>query len=37
MRQLQKYNILDFSQWQDGQVLERQFSKLLQGLDLFYK
>lgn len=36
MRQLKKYNILDFSEWQDEQVLERQFSKLLHGLDLFY-
>lgn len=37
MRQLKKYNILDFSEWQDEQVLERQFSKLLRGLDVFYK
>ena len=35
--QIEKYNILDFSKWQDKAVFERQFSKLLNGLDIFYQ
>ena len=36
-RQIEKYNILDFSQWQDPEMLNRQFSRLLDGLDIYYK
>jgi len=35
--QLQKYNILDFSQWKDVACFEEQFSKLVSGLKLFYQ
>jgi uncharacterized protein YjbI with pentapeptide repeats len=37
MEQVMKYNILDFSRWEDKNVFEKQFGKLLDGLDLFYK
>jgi uncharacterized protein YjbI with pentapeptide repeats len=37
MEQVMKYNILDFSKWEDESVFEKQFRKLLDGLDLFYK
>ena len=36
-RQIEKYNILDFSQWKDEEVFKRQFSRLLDGLDIYYK
>jgi len=34
--QIVKYNILDFSNWRDNDVLTLQFQKLLSGLALFY-
>ena len=34
--QIEKYNILDFSGWADEEVFSRQFTKLLDGLDIFY-
>ena len=37
MEQVMEYNILDFSGWKDKSVFEKQFRKLLDGLDLFYK
>jgi hypothetical protein len=37
MEQVMEYNILDFSKWKDESVFEKQFRKLLDGLDLFYK
>jgi len=37
MEQIKKYNILDFSKWENDSVFEEQFAKLLNGLDLFYK
>lgn len=37
MEQVMEYNILDFSQWKDKSVFEKQFRKLIDGLDLFYK
>lgn len=37
MEQIMEYNILDFSKWEDKNVFEKQFRKLLDGLDLFYK
>jgi len=36
-RQIEKYNILDFSQWQDEKMFSRQFSRLVDGLDIYYK
>ena len=36
-RQIEKYNILDFSQWKDEEVFSRQFSRLVDGLDIYYK
>ena len=35
--QIEEYNILDFSDWQDGTKFSRKFSLLIDGLDLFYK
>lgn len=35
--QIQKYHILDFSNWQAAGDFEAQFRRLLDGLDLFYK
>lgn len=35
--QIMEYNILDFSNWQDEVIFQRQFTKLLEGLNLFYK
>jgi uncharacterized protein YjbI with pentapeptide repeats len=35
--QIMKYNILDFSAWQDEAFFRRAFAKLIDGLDLFYK
>jgi len=37
MEQIMKYNILDFSKWEDESAFEEKFAKLLSGLDLFYK
>jgi len=37
MEQIMEYNILDFSGWEDPRIFEAKFSKLLNGLDLFYK
>lgn len=37
MRQITEYKILDFSSWRDSQDFQSQFSKLLKGLNLFYK
>ncbi|MBN1452155.1 MAG: toll/interleukin-1 receptor domain-containing protein [Anaerolineales bacterium] len=37
MEQVMEYNILDFSNWEDGDEFEKQFKKLIDGLDLFYK
>jgi hypothetical protein len=36
-RQIEKYNILDFSKWQDEEEFARMFKRLIAGLDLFYK
>jgi uncharacterized protein YjbI with pentapeptide repeats len=35
--QIMEYNILDFSEWRDEDKFRRMFSRLLDGLDLFYK
>jgi hypothetical protein len=35
--QIMEYNILDFSGWQDDKLLQTMFSKLLNGLSIFYK
>lgn len=35
--QIKKYNVLDFSQWQDEQSFQNQFAKLVDGLELFYQ
>jgi uncharacterized protein YjbI with pentapeptide repeats len=35
--QIMEYNILDFSKWRDEDEFQRTFSRLLDGLDLFYK
>ncbi len=37
MNQVKKYNILDFSAWQDESTFEAQFDKLLRGLRIFYE
>lgn len=37
MEQIMEYNILDFSGWEDKSTFQTKFSKLLSGLDLFYK
>jgi uncharacterized protein YjbI with pentapeptide repeats len=37
MEQVKEYNILDFSGWQDKSTFDRQFAKLLSGLEIFYK
>ena len=37
MEQVMEYNILDFSNWQNEDAFEKQFQKLIDGLDLFYK
>ena len=36
-RQIEKYNILDFSGWEDDGTFVRQWIKLLAGLNLFYQ
>jgi hypothetical protein len=35
--QMMEYYILGFSNWQDDPSLQKQFSKLVEGLKLFYK
>jgi hypothetical protein len=35
--QIMDYNILDFSKWEDEKELEKEFGKLIDGLDLYYK
>ena len=35
-RQIEDYNILDFSGWQDSAVLAAQFEKLYKGIVLHY-
>jgi uncharacterized protein YjbI with pentapeptide repeats len=35
--QIEEYHILDFSSWQDETVFRRTFTRLIDGLDLFYK
>ena len=35
--QIMEYNILDFSEWHDEVFFQRMFTKLIDGLDLFYK
>ncbi len=37
MEQVMEYNILDFSKWDDESTFKAKFTKLLSGLDLFYK
>jgi hypothetical protein len=37
MEQLTEYNILDFLDWEDDDKFSRQFRKLIDGLDIFYK
>jgi len=37
MEQVMEYNILDFSKWEDDNEFKKQFNKLIDGLDLFYK
>ena len=36
MTQIKKYNVLNFSNWQDKIKMRIQFEKLMKGLDLFY-
>lgn len=35
--QIKEYNILDFSNWKDENVLRRTFMRMIEGLDMFYK
>jgi uncharacterized protein YjbI with pentapeptide repeats len=35
--QIMEYNVLDFSNWQDSDDMRRMFSRLIEGLGLFYK
>jgi hypothetical protein len=35
--QIKKYNILDFSDWQNDHNFEAKFNRLLEGLKLYYK
>jgi len=37
MEQVMEYNIVDFSKWEDDNEFEKQFKKLIDGLDIFYK
>ena len=37
IEQIMEYNILDFSVWEDKTAFNSKFTKLLSGLDLFYK
>jgi uncharacterized protein YjbI with pentapeptide repeats len=34
--QIMKYHILDFSKWKDEREFDKMFTKLIDGLDLFY-
>jgi hypothetical protein len=34
--QIMEYNVLDFSNWKDDAEFTRKFTKLVEGLDLFY-
>jgi hypothetical protein len=35
--QMMEYNILDFSNWHDIPTFQKQFRKLIEGLNLYYK
>jgi TIR domain/Pentapeptide repeats (8 copies) len=35
--QIKKYNVLDFSEWRESGLLDRQFGRLVEGLGLFYR
>jgi hypothetical protein len=35
--QIMEYNVLDFSSWQNPDSMRRMFSRLIEGLNLFYK
>jgi hypothetical protein len=35
--QIEEYNVLDFSGWDDRASLDRMYRRLIQGLDLFYR
>jgi hypothetical protein len=35
--QVMEYNILDFSEWNDESEFAPMFTRLIEGLDLFYK
>ena len=37
MEQVMEYNILDFSNWDDDAEFSKMFTKLIDGLDMFYK
>lgn len=37
MEQIMEYNILDFSQWKDDSQFGNTFTKLIDGLELFYR
>ncbi|RLD05013.1 MAG: hypothetical protein DRI32_04725 [Chloroflexi bacterium] len=37
MEQVTEYNILDFSKWDDDTKFDEMFTKLIDGLDMFYK
>jgi len=34
---IKRYNIIDFSDWQDEDIYKQRFEQVLKGLDLFYK
>ncbi len=36
-QQIMKYNVLDFSEWQDSATFDTQFDRLLRGLRIFYE
>lgn len=36
-QQIEDYNIVDFSEWKESEFLGKQFEKLVDGLELFYK
>ena len=35
--QVKKYNVLNFSEWENPDEMEKMFRRLVKGLDLFYK
>jgi len=35
--QVMEYNILDFSEWEDNDKFEKMFTRLIDGLNIFYK